>query len=63
MKKQHIARHDAMMRMLIKEFTKGAKGSHYLMADVGTVDTLRDIGVDTQVCVARCSHSAHNTKH
>ena len=31
MKKQHIARHDAMMRMLVKEFTQGAKGSHYLM--------------------------------
>ena len=44
MKKQHIARHDAMMRMLIKEITKGAKGSHYLIADVGRVDTLKDIG-------------------
>ena len=40
MKKRHIARYDAMMRMLIKEFTKGSKGSHYLIADVGTVDTL-----------------------
>ena len=45
MKKQRIARHDAMMRMLIKEFTKGTKGSHYLIADVGTVDTLKDLGV------------------
>ena len=45
MKKQHIARHDAMMRMLVKEFTKGPKGSHYLIADVGTVDALKDIGV------------------
>ena len=36
MKKQHIARHDAMMRMLIKDFTKGTKGSHYLIADVGS---------------------------
>ena len=25
MKKQHIARHDAMMRMLINGFTKGTK--------------------------------------
>ena len=31
MKKQHIARHDAMMKMLLKGFTKGTKGSHYLM--------------------------------
>ena len=48
MKKQHIARHDAMMRMLIKEFTKGAKGSHYLIADVGTTDALKDIGVHSK---------------
>ena len=45
MKKQHIARHDAMMR---KEFTKGSKGSHYLIADVGTVDTLKDLGVHSK---------------
>ena len=48
MKKQHIARHDVMMRMLIKEFTKGSKGSHYLIADVGTVDTLKSIGVHSK---------------
>ena len=48
MKKQHIARHDAMMRMLIKEFTKGTKGSHYLIADVGTADTLKDIGLHSK---------------
>ena len=48
MKKQHIARHDTMMRMLVKEFTKGSKGSHYLIADVGTVDTLKKIGVHSK---------------
>ena len=50
MKKQHIARHDGMimMRMLIKEFTKGTKGSHYLIADVGTADALKDIGVHSK---------------
>ena len=50
MKKQHIARHDAMMRMVVKEFTKGTKGSHYLIADVGTVDTLKNyyIGVHSK---------------
>ena len=30
MKKQHIARHDAMMKMLLKGFTEGTKGSHCL---------------------------------
>ena len=49
MKKQHIARHDAMMRMLIKEFTIGTKGSHYLIADVGTVDALKDLGAHCHV--------------
>ena len=48
MKKQHVAKHDAMMRMLIKAFTKGTKGSHYLIADVGTADTLKDIGVHSK---------------
>ena len=71
MQKQHIARHDAMMRMLIKEFTKGSKGSHYLIADldVGIVDTFKKIRVhskrvpESQVYAARCSHSTHNTRH
>ena len=66
MMKQHIARHDAMM---ITEFTKGAKGSHYLIADVGTVDTLKDLGVHSKRvpnfanCAARLSHPAHDTEH
>ena len=66
MKKQHIARHDAMMRMLVKEMTNGTKGSHYLIADVGTVDTLQDLGVHSKQvpkCAARLSHSAHITKY
>ena len=57
MEKQHIARHDAMMRMLIKEFTKGSKGSHYLIADVGTVDTLKDLGVHS------CQTLRFSTQH
>ena len=48
MKKQHIARHDGMMRMLIKKFTKGTKGSHYLIANVGTADTLKDVGAHSK---------------
>ena len=42
-----------MMRMLIKEFTKGAKGSHYLIAGVGTADTLENMGV----------HNKHDVLH
>ena len=34
-----------MMRMPVKDFTKGAKGSHYLIADAGTGDTLKNTGV------------------
>ena len=34
--------------MLIKEFIKGAKGSHYLIADAGTTDTLKDIRVHSK---------------
>ena len=66
MKKQHIARHDAMMRMLIKEFTKGTKGSHYLIADVGTVDTLKDLGVHSKRVpkfVLPDSHIQHTTQY
>ena len=64
MKKQHIARHDIMMRMLIKGVTKGTKGNHNLIADVGTADTLKDIGAQqtAQICATRLSHSAHNTR-
>ena len=55
-----------MMRMLIKEFTKGSKGSHYLIADVGTVDTLKGIGVHSKRIpkfVLPDAHIQHNTKH
>ena len=53
-----------MMRMLIKGVTKGTKGNHYLIADVGTADTLKDIGAQqtAQICATRLSHSAHNTR-
>ena len=64
MKKQHIARHDAMMRMLTKGFTKGTKGSH-LIADAGTADTLKDIGVHSKRVpkfVLPDSHIQHKTQ-
>ena len=53
-----------MMQMLIKEFTKGAKGSHYLIASVGTVDTLKYIGVHSKRVrkfVLPESHIQHTT--
>ena len=33
------------MRTVIQAFTKGQCGSHYLIADVGKVEGLKDIGV------------------
>ena len=48
MKKQHIARYDAMMRLLIREVTKGKRGSQYMIADVGTLDKLKEIGVHSK---------------
>ena len=65
MKKQHIARHDAVMRMLTKEFTKGSKGSHHLIADVGAVDTLKNIGMHSKQIpkFVPDAHIQHTTKH
>ena len=62
MKKQHT-RHDAMMRMLIKEFTKGSKGSHYLIARYSghTQGYWSAQQADSQVCTARCHNSQHLT--
>ncbi len=45
MSKQYIARHDKAMRTVIQAFTKGQCGSHYLIADVGKIEGLKDIGV------------------
>ena len=65
-RRRHIASHNAMMQMLIKEFTKGAKGSHYLIASVGTVDTLKYIGVHSKRVrkfVLPESHIQHTTRN
>ena len=54
-----------MMRMLIKGFTKGTKGGHYLVADVGTADPLKDIGVHRKrdpKFVLPDSHIQHTTQ-
>ena len=46
--KQYIARHDKAMKTVIQAFTKGQCGSHYLIADVGKVEGLKDIGVHSK---------------
>ena len=48
MSKQYIARHDKAMRTVIQAFTKGLCGSHHLIADIGTIEGLKDIGVHSQ---------------
>jgi len=48
MSKQYIARHDKAMRTVIQAFTKGQCGSHYLIADVGKVEGLKDMGVHSK---------------
>ena len=48
MSKQHIARHDKAMRTVIQAFTKGQCGSHYLIADIGKIEGLKDIGVHSK---------------
>ena len=48
MSKQYIARHIKAMRTVIQAFTKGQCGSHYLIADVGKIEGLKDIGVHSK---------------
>jgi len=48
MSKQYIARHDEAMRTVIQAFTIGQCGSHYLIADVGKIEGLKDIGVHSK---------------
>jgi len=48
MSKQFIARHDQAMRTVIQAFTKGQCGRHYLIADVGKIEGLKDMGVHSK---------------
>ncbi len=48
MSKHYIARHDKAMRTVIQAFTKGQCGSHYLIADVGKIEGLKDVGVHSK---------------
>ena len=41
MKKQHIARHDKAMRLLISSLMKGKQGGNYIIADVGQAERAR----------------------
>ena len=44
-KKLIIYRHDEAHRVIINAFNKGNQGSHLLIADVGTRDLLKELGV------------------
>jgi len=62
MSKHYIARHDKAMRTVIQAFTKGQCGSQCLIADVGKIDRLKDIGVHSKrvpafVLPDRCSQA------
>ncbi|KAL3151126.1 hypothetical protein ABBQ38_012992 [Trebouxia sp. C0009 RCD-2024] len=48
MKKQYIARHDKAMRAVVQAFTKGRLGSYYLIADVGRLEGLKELGVHSK---------------
>ena len=48
MKKQYIARHDKAMRAVVQAFTKGRLGSYYLIADVGHLEGLKQLGVHSK---------------
>ena len=48
MSKQYIARHNSAMRTVIQAFTKGQCGGHYLIADVGKIEGLKDMGMHSK---------------
>ena len=41
----YIARHDKAMRKLLKQVLSGKHGAHYVIADVGTLEGLKQLGV------------------
>ena len=45
MKALYIARHDRAMRQLLKQVLHGKHEAHYIIADVGTLDGLQQMGV------------------
>ena len=55
MNKQYIARHDKAIRAVVQAFTnlKGRHGGFYLSADVGHLESLKELGVQSKR-VATC---------
>ena len=48
MSKKYIARHDKATRTVIRAVTEGQCDSHYLIADVGKIEGLKDISVHSK---------------
>ena len=44
MKAMHIERHNAAARLILKEILRGAKGNHYVVADIGSSEKMRGLG-------------------
>ena len=44
MKVMHIERHNAAARLILKETLRGAKGNHYVFADIGSSEKMRGLG-------------------
>ena len=64
--KMIIHRHDEAHRIILNEINKGTKGSHLIIADVGTADTLGKLGVHHKripECVLPTSMLALHTTH
>ena len=55
MSAMYIARHDKAMRKVIQEAVKGEHGNFYIIADVGKIEGLRDIGVHSKRIPKLCS--------
>ena len=48
MSAMYIARHDKAMRKVIQEVIRGEYGNYYIIADVGTPDGLKEMGVHSK---------------
>ena len=44
MKTLYISRHDTAMRKVLKQISHGQLGAHYIIADVGTMESLEQLG-------------------
>ena len=48
MKAMYIARHDKAMRKILKQVVQGQHGSFYIVANVGTLEGLQQLGVHSK---------------